>query len=73
LRSLGQLIADGCEGRRAARLRRAGLRKRARQACSRGRLEAQAKLGREIHRIDAAFSERLGQYSGCSAGSTICS
>ncbi len=66
LRSFGQLAAEGCQGlARGCDSAAEELGKRARAALlAAGRLEAQGKLGREIHRIDTAFSERLGQYSG---------
>lgn len=66
LRSLGQFVAEGCDGlARGCDSAAQELRKRARAALlAAGRLEAQGKLGREIQRIDGAFAERLGQYSG---------
>src|SRR5262245_15003075 len=66
LRSLGQFACEGCEGlARACDSAAQELRKRASAALlAAGKLEAQGRLGREIHRVDSAFSERLGQYSG---------
>ena len=70
LRSLGQFVSEGCQGlsrARATRLR-SELRERARAALlAAGVLEARGRLGREISRVDSAFSERLGQYSGLHA------
>ncbi len=68
LRSLGELIADACASlARGCDSAATELRKRARAALlAAGRLEAQGRLGREIHRIDKTFTERLGQYSGLS-------
>ena len=66
LRGLGQFLTDGCEGlARGCDSAAQELRKRARAALlAAGKLEAQARLGREIQRIDATFTDRLGQYSG---------
>ena len=66
LRSLGQFAREGCEGlARSCESAAQELRVRARAALlAAGKLEAQGRLGREISRVDTAFSERLGQYSG---------
>jgi hypothetical protein len=66
LRALGEFIAEGCASvARACDSAANELRKRAHAALlAAGRLEAQGRLGREIQRIDKAFAERLGQYSG---------
>lgn len=66
LRSLGQLLREGCEGLANACERAAQeLRERGDAALhAAGVLEARGRLGREIGRVDSAFSERLGQYSG---------
>src|SRR4029453_13413261 len=66
LRSLGQFAREGCEGlARSCESAAQELRVRARAALlAGGKLEAQGRLGREISRVDSAFSERLGQYSG---------
>ncbi len=68
LRSLGEFVAEGCASlARGCDSAATELRKRARAALlAAGRLEAQGRLGREIHRIDKTFTERLGQYSGLS-------
>ena len=68
LRSLGELTAEACASLARACDSAAGeLRKRAQAALlAAGRLDAQGRLGREIHRIDKTFTERLGQYSGLS-------
>jgi hypothetical protein len=65
LRSLGEFgaqsflaLARGCDASAQE------LRKRARTALlAAGRIEAQGKLERELHRVDSAFSVGLGQYS----------
>ena len=66
LRAVGEFVAEGCASlARACDSSASELRKRAHAALlAAGRLEAQGRLGREIHRIDKAFAERLGQYSG---------
>ena len=68
LTALGQFVAEGCASLARACDRAAGeLHERARAALlAAGRLEAQGRLSREIHRIDKSFTERLGQYSGLS-------
>ena len=68
LRSLGQHVAEGCNGlARGCDAAAQKLRVRAHGALlAAGTLEAQGRLGREISRVDSAFSERLGQYSGLS-------
>ncbi|MEX2206325.1 MAG: hypothetical protein WEF50_08880 [Myxococcota bacterium] len=65
LRGLGQFLGDGCDAlARGCDQAAQQLRNRSRAALlAAGRLEAQGRLGREIQRIDATFSERLGQYS----------
>jgi len=66
LRSLGQFLSEGCDAlARGCDSAAQELCKRARGALlAAGRLDAQGKLGREIQRVDGAFAERLGQYSG---------
>ena len=66
LRGLGQFLAEGCDGlARGCDSAAQELRKRTHAALlAAGKLEAQGRLGREIQRIDVAFTERLGQYSG---------
>ena len=68
LRALGEFVAEGCASvARGCDSAASELRARARAALlAAGRLEAQARLSREIHRIDKTFTERLGQYSGLS-------
>src|SRR5262249_22048727 len=65
LRSLGQHVAEACNGlARSCDSAAQKLRTRAHGALlAAGKLEAQGRLGREISRVDSAFSERLGQYS----------
>lgn len=68
LRALGEFVAESCASlARGCDSAASELRKRARAALlAAGRLEAQGRLSREIHRIDKTFTERLGQYSGLS-------
>ncbi len=68
LRSMGEFLAEGCASlARGCESAADELHKRARAALlAAGRLEAQGRLSREIHRIDKTFTERLGQYSGLS-------
>jgi hypothetical protein len=65
LRGLGQFVTEGCEGiARWGELSAERLRKQTRGALlAAGRLEAQGKLEREFHHIDATFCERIGQYA----------
>jgi hypothetical protein len=66
LQTLGEFLADGCASlARGCDAAASELRKRTRAALlAAGRLEAQARLGREIRHIDGAFTEGLGRYSG---------
>ncbi|HXZ84574.1 MAG TPA: hypothetical protein VEI82_03695, partial [Myxococcota bacterium] len=66
LRALGEFLAEGLASlARACDSAASKLHERGRAALlAAGKLEAQGKVGREIRRIDVAFTERLGQYSG---------
>ncbi|HTO69715.1 MAG TPA: hypothetical protein VMR31_07615 [Myxococcota bacterium] len=66
LRALGEFVAEGFASlARTCDSAAAKLSERSRAALlAAGKLEAQGKVGREIRRIDVAFTERLGQYSG---------
>jgi len=66
LRSVAEFIGEACAGlARGCDSAASELRERGRAALlAAGKLEAQGRLGREIRRIDASFTERLGQYSG---------
>ena len=68
LRSVGEFLSEGCASiARGCDSAATKLHERARAALlAAGRLEAQGRLSREIHRIDKSFTERLGQYSGLS-------
>jgi hypothetical protein len=65
LRGFGDFVAEGCAGLAAScRTSAQELRKRSRAALlAAGKLEAQGKLEREFARIDATFSEKLGDYA----------
>jgi len=65
LRSLGEFLSEGCQGlSRWCHGSAQELRKRSRAALlAAGRIEAQNKLGREFQRVDASWSQQLGQYA----------
>jgi hypothetical protein len=65
LHSVGQFVAEGCEGlARWGHTSADRLRKQSRGALlAAGQLEAQGKLEREFQHIDSTFCERIGQYA----------
>jgi hypothetical protein len=65
VKSVGGLLEDAFRGlSRGCRSSAEGLAERTRTALlAAGQLDAQGKIEREIHRIDATYTERLGQYS----------